>query len=48
VLVTSIVWTALLSFWYPPQKEVEEPLATNMVSEAVNPDLESDNKDKSA
>ena len=31
VLITSVVWTALLSFWYPPESE-------SLVEEAVKDD----------
>ena len=32
VLVTSIVWTALLSFWYPPEAKSEEEDSTTVTA----------------
>ena len=37
VLVTSIVWTALLSFWYPPEpKTVTAPLIGEAAAKGTN------------
>ena len=41
VLITSVVWTALLSAWYPPEdKEAEEKHEISIGKKADTPDVE--------
>jgi Mpv17 / PMP22 family len=36
VLLTSVVWTALLSFWYPPDRKAKAPANEELVAPAAD------------